>query len=186
MKSKKILAMLLCSITTLSSCSKVPSFSKGYEYNYAPEADEIAYRTETNQFDYGQDIPIFIAVGHSPSYSLGIVGEPLSFELTLKYWDLINNVDDHYLLDEIDPSDYLSDGFTFELNSITKTTDYSFENKYTIPSKFMELFWTKKASSCYIMLSVKISLDGEIKTYELASTTLDFLFRDNYIEFYYY
>ena len=157
-----------------------------YEYNYAPQADEIAYRTETDRFDYGQDIPIFIAFGHGPGYSLGLPGTPISFELTFKYWDLTNKVERYHLLDEIAPNDYLSDDFTFYLNSTTKTTDYSFEKQYNISSDFIELFKNKKASSCYIMLFVEIMVEGNVKTFELASTTLDFLFRDTYIEFYYY
>ena len=184
--SKRKLLLSFLAIPLLISCSNVPKFSKGYEYNYAPQADEIAYRTETDRFDYGQDIPIFIAFGHGPGYSLGLPGTPISFELTFKYLDLTNKVERYHLLDEIAPNDYLSDDFTFYLNSNTKTTDYSFEKQYNISSDFIELFKNKKASSCYIMLFVEIMVEGNIKTFELASTTLDFLFRDTYIEFYYY
>ena len=124
LKSKLLLPFL--AILVLISCSNVPKFSKGYEYNYAPQADEIAYRTETDRFD--------IAFGHGPGYSLGLPGTPISFELTFKYWDLTNKVKRYHLLDEIAPNDYLSDDFTFYLNSTTKTTDYSFEKQYNISS----------------------------------------------------
>lgn len=49
----------------LSSCSSVPKFSKGYQYDIELLPIEIAYHLDKDEFEYSEPVTVHISYGHS-------------------------------------------------------------------------------------------------------------------------
>lgn len=104
----------------LSSCSNVPPYSKGYDYDIELDSVEIAYYLEKGEFSYGEDIKAHISYGHDRVVDNIPDGKKnLPFCLYLDYgnddWDESDyrTFSGYRLLEEVEPDSFYTDEYLY-------------------------------------------------------------------------
>lgn len=176
----------------LTSCSYVPPFSIGYEWDMELDNIEIAYYLDKDVFEYNEDVNIHISYGHAKH----VDNAPdefnnLPFCLFLDYGnDTPKDKSDYTqyngyeLIEEVDPNNFYKDEYLYseegyEGKKFTHTTNF------TIPFEYFEnMFLTSPWYTAFKIIAGQLYLhetDKAVHMYgsESAEIELNFNYDSN-------
>lgn len=134
----------------LSSCFKVPNFSKGYGYEINLMPIAIAYYLEKDRFQYKEDVEIHVSYGHGPGFDrVPDEKSSLPFCLFLNYWnDGPINEEDYKqyngfeLLEEVSTKNFYTDDYMYYQNGYDSKR-FNHTVTCTIPYEYFDRLWAK-------------------------------------------
>lgn len=170
----------------LSSCFKVPNFSKGYDYSFWLMPIEIAYYLEKDRFRCNEGVNIHISYGHSPVVdNVPAEKRNLPFCLFLDYGNKeIENENDYKqyngfeLIEEIDPKIFYTDDYLYSQPEYDSKR-FNHTTSYTIPYRFFDrLLSTRPHNLSFTFVACQLYRDnnGIIDVFGMKSAeiSLDF------------
>lgn len=173
----------------LSSCTDVPEFSKGYQYDIELMPIEIAYYLDKNEFEYNEHVKVHISYGHN-GITDGIPNENknLPFCLFLDYGNNVLKDENNYneyngykLIEEVDPKQFYTNEYVyFQEEYGQKKFNHTIE--FDISFNYFEYIYSATPNSTIIkFIAGQLYRDdnNEIYMYEIRSAEIDFNFSFN-------
>lgn len=170
----------------LSSCSNVPKFSKGYQYDIELLPIEIAYHLDKDEFESSEPVTVHISYGHSEVMdTVPNEKKNLPFCLFLDYGNnLIEDKEDYKkfngykLIEEVNSTEFWTNEYTYVQEGYG-TKKFSHTIEYDIPFKFFEYIYSNTSNSTemkFIAGQLYKNKNNEIYMYEIRSAEIELNF----------
>ena len=171
----------------LTSCSHVPPFSTGYEWDMALEEIEMAYYLDRDEFEYDDDVNIHISYGHGKNVdNMPEEHNNLPFCLFLDYGNDAQEDENDYsqyngykLIEEVEPKVFYTDEYLYSQEGY-KGKKFAHTTTFTIPFEYFEnMFLIRPRNTMFKIIAGQLYLSENDKAVcmnviKSAERSLDF------------